>query len=107
MITLFNAISIQMVPSDCAEFAWHGRRISHEEAAQFARDGVVSFIGHEDTARVLSGLLQVECPFRRAFGTISSGEKVLVAQLSGGRLPEGATTLPTGFEIVSVPLRGL
>ena len=60
---------------------------------------IESYIGHEDTARVLSGILGVEVPFRRAFGTISSGEKVLVAQLSGGRLPEGVTTLPTGFEI--------
>lgn len=99
MITLFNAISIQMVPSDCAEFAWHGRRISHEEAAQFARDGVVSFIGHEDTARVLSGILGVNVPFRRAFGTLTPGEPVLVAQVTGGRLPEGATTLPEGVSL--------
>ena len=96
---IFNSLSIQMVATG-SEFSWHGRKVSVEEASKLVQEeGIESYIGHEDTARVLSGLLQVECPFRRAFGTISSGEKVLVAQLSGGRLPEGVTTLPTGFEI--------
>lgn len=99
MITLFNAISIQMVPSDCGEFVWHGEKITHEHAAQLAQGGVVSFIGHEDTARVLSGILGVDVPFRRAFGTLTPGEPVLVAQVTGGRLPEGATTLPEGVSL--------
>ena len=100
MISLFNAVSLQMVSSDCAEFAWHGRKISHEEASQLARDGgVLSFIGHEDTARVLSGILGVDVPFRRAFGTLTPGEPVLVAQVTGGRLPQGATTLPEGVSL--------
>ena len=99
MITLFNAISIQMVPSDCAEFNWHGRKVSHEEASQLARGGVISVIGHQDTARVLSGILGVEVPFRRAFGTLTPGEPVLVAQVTGGRLPEGATKLPEGVSL--------
>ncbi|MGN8833703.1 STIV orfB116 family protein [Selenomonas montiformis] len=99
MITLFNAISIQMVPVDSDVFTWQGQKISTEQAAQFARDGVVSFIGHEDTARVLSGILGVDVPFRRAFGTLTPGEPVLVAQVTGGRLPEGATTLPEGVSL--------
>lgn len=63
-----------MVPSDCVEFAWHGRKVSYNEASKLVRDGVVSFIGHEDTARVLSGILGVEVPFRRVFGVLSPGE---------------------------------
>ena len=75
------------------------RKVSHEEASQLARDGVISFIGHQDTARVLSGILGVEVPFRRAFGILNPGESILVAQVTGGRLPEGATTLPEGISL--------
>ena len=99
MTSLFNAISLQMIPQGHAEFAWHGRKVTTAEASSLAKSGLVSYIGHADTARVLSGILGVEVPFRRAFGVLSPGESVLVAQVTGGRLPEGATTLPEGVKL--------
>lgn len=99
MIKVFNSVSIQMTPNECAEFTWKGQKISTEQAAQFARDGVESYIGHADTAQVLTNILGTEIPFRRAFGTLSSGESALIAQVMGGRLPEGATTLPEGVSL--------
>jgi len=50
-----------------------------------------SVVGHPDTANVLG------VAFNRASLTLQKGDELLVAQLVGGRLPEGATTLPEGF----------
>jgi len=51
----------------------------------------VSFVGHADTAAVLG------VPYNRGSLTLRPGDVLYVAQLVGGRLPEGATTLPEGF----------
>ncbi|MDR2676394.1 MAG: DUF1874 domain-containing protein [Opitutaceae bacterium] len=53
--------------------------------------GLVSAIGHADTAAVL-GL-----PQNRINVTLAKGDTFYVAQLQGGRLPEGSTHLPEGF----------
>lgn len=50
-----------------------------------------SVVGHEDTANILG----VE--FNRESITLNKGDVLYVAQIVGGRLPEGATTLPEGF----------
>ena len=54
-------------------------------------DGLISAIGHQDTANVLG------VPMNRVNVHLSKGDVAYVAQLQGGRLPEGATTLPDGF----------
>lgn len=60
---------------------------------------VVSAVGHADTAAVLSGILGIDVPACRANVKLCKGDKLYVAQLLGGRLPEGATTLPEGFTL--------
>ena len=50
-----------------------------------------SAIGHQDTANVLG------VPMNRINVHLSKGDVAYVAQLQGGRLPEGSTTLPEGF----------
>lgn len=61
--------------------------------ATFRREtaDAVSAVGHPDTAAVL----RVAC--NRMNVTLGEGDTLYVAQLVGGRLPEGATTLPKGF----------
>lgn len=54
--------------------------------------GITSVIGHEDIARVLG------VPFNRISVKLKDGDILYVAQLQGGRLPEGAKTLPEGFQ---------
>ena len=56
------------------------------------RPGIISVIGHPDTAKVLG----VQC--NRESITLDEGDILFVAQLQGGRLPEGSTTLPEGFK---------
>jgi len=54
--------------------------------------GLVSAVGHKDTAAVLG----VDC--NRIEVHLKKGDTAYIAQLMGGRLPEGTTTLPKGFK---------
>jgi hypothetical protein len=85
MAFLMNAFSLQMV----TEFPC---TISIEEVNQLP-EGLESAIGHQDTANVLG------VPMNRVNVSLSKGDVAYVAQLQGGRLPEGSTTLPEGFSL--------
>ena len=52
---------------------------------------LTSAVGHLDTANVLG------VPCNRINVFVTKGDVLYVAQLQGGRLPEGSTTLPEGF----------
>ena len=87
---LTNAFSIQMLQK--------GGLVRFDEIApEGIPADVVSAIGHADTAAVLSDLLGFEVPMNRTSVTLDEDTELYVAQLVGGRLPEGSTTLPEGF----------
>jgi hypothetical protein len=73
------------------------RKELHPEITQL--NNCESCIGHADTARVLSTLLQKEIPCNRVTVQLKQNEKFIVAQYIGPRLPEGATVLPEGATI--------
>lgn len=79
---LLNAFSLQMVDVPCT--------VSFSEVDSLP-DGLTSAIGHQDTANVLG------VPMNRVNVHLNPGDVAYVAQLQGGRLPEGSTTLPDGF----------
>lgn len=83
MAYLLNAFSIQML----SEFP---ATVTFEEVESLPQ-GLESAVGHADTANVLG------VPMRRINVSLHKGETAYVAQLVGGRLPEGSTTLPEGF----------
>lgn len=58
-----------------------------------------SVIGHQDTACVVADILGFPVPFNRESIRLEEGDELFVAQITGGRLPEGATTLPEGFHL--------
>lgn len=92
-IFLLNAFSIQMIDTPCSvDF----------EPVDALPDGLRSAIGHQDTANVLG----VE--MNRINVKLNVGDVAYVAQLKGGRLPEGSTTLPEGFsfEFIKVTIKG-
>ena len=60
------------------------------EEVESLPDGLVSAVGHEDTARLLGVAMN------RINVHLNRGDTAYVAQLIGGRLPEGTTTLPDG-----------
>lgn len=84
-MVLLNAFSLQMVEGDCLA------KITEVETLP---QGLVSAIGHADTAKVLG----VE--MNRVNVSLKEGDTAYIAQLVGGRLPEGATSLPEGFKFV-------
>ena len=87
-----NAFSLQMV-ADNAIIA--KVEVSPEEIPTEA----VSIIGHADTAAVVSSILGRNVPCNRASVMLDDEDTLYVAQIVGGRLPEGATTIPDGMEI--------
>lgn len=96
MIYVSNAFSLQMVPQNL---------LGSVRLAPMGRPDLtgttpyVSIVGHADTAAVLG------VPFNRASVTLAEGDVLWVAQLMGGRLPEGATSLPEGFALQWVEVR--
>lgn len=80
---LLNAFSLQMLEE-------YPTSVRFTEVDSLP-EGLTSAIGHADTAAVL-GVAMNRCNVK-----LHSGDVAYVAQLMGGRLPEGSTTLPEGF----------
>lgn len=98
---LSNAFSLQMI-SDFPAVPI----IEAINASDIPPD-VVSCVGHSDTARVLSDMLSMDIPCNRQAIKIAKDDTLFVAQVMGGRLPEGATTLPDGMRIQFFKVRVL
>jgi hypothetical protein len=103
MLHILNAFSIQMLPEWGSQVSI--KRISTGAAKGIVkswRDSVQSHIGHIDTASVLSDMLGIDIPVCRDNCEMqkspNGNEQYIVAQLVGGRLPEGTTQLPEGYE---------
>lgn len=60
---------------------------------------LTSAIGHVDTARIVSDMLGREIPANRITVSLGLFDECIVAQYTGPRLPEGATTLPEGASL--------
>ena len=87
---LTNAFSIQMLSGPATV------RFDEIAPEEIPAD-VISAVGHADTAAVLTNILGFEVPMNRINVTLDENTELFVAQLVGGRLPEGSTTLPEGF----------
>ena len=57
---------------------------------------IVSVLGHASTQALFEKALGVPIPVNRTSLKLGSGERILVGQYMGPRLPEGATELPEG-----------
>ncbi len=69
------------------------------EVARALSSGFTSAIGHADTAAVIGNILGVEVAMNRINVSLTADTELYVAQVVGGRLPEGCTTLPEGIVI--------
>lgn len=96
MVYICNAFSLQMVGKECM---LHVAPITVKEVQTIMSDGFTSAIGHADTAAVVSDILGKEVTFNRINVSLEKGDTLIVAQIMGGRLPEGSITLPEGFSI--------
>lgn len=89
-IYLLNAFSIQMVDLPCF--------VRFTEVTELP-EGLTSAIGHQDTANVLG------VPMNRINVKLQNGDTAYIAQLQGGRLPEGCITLPDGFKFKFIKVK--
>lgn len=90
MIFLANSFSFQMIthfPCDT-----HTVEITKEKF-DYYKQHAVSYVGHKDLAKLLN------VDYNRESLKLRDGDILLVAQLMGGRLPEGATELPRNVSI--------
>ena len=88
-----------MIPNFVIEW---GINIHFEEVAdleEIKEAETVSAVGHPDTAAVISNIIGKEVAPNRISISIEKGDVLYVAQLIGGRLPEGCKTLPEGFKM--------
>jgi len=95
---LVNAFSINMLAREGHDLAF--RPVNVEAVQNLNRNhGLVSAVGHADTAAVLSNVLGFDVPCNRVNVELDRNHSLVVAQYRGPRLPEGATTLPEGAAI--------
>lgn len=97
-IILTNAFSINMLHSDVVvDF----REITPEKAKEYITSAkeFECAIGHTDTATVVGNMLGIELQPNRVSVSLNYPDDIIVAQYTGPRLPEGATTLPEGATI--------
>lgn len=97
MIYLANSFSLQMLDLEKAQ-RLEVTPINKEEVLELLSCEFVSAIGHQDTASILTTLLGIHVPMNRISISLGESDILIVAQLIGGRLPEGSATLPDGFE---------
>jgi hypothetical protein len=101
-ISVLNAFSLNMIDFD-GSARWN--RVSREVLRDMLDDGhslapyLKSYIGHADTAAVISADLGFCLPANRETVKLEAGSRCLVCQYKGPRLPEGATSLPDGATI--------
>ena len=104
---ILNAFSLSMLAGDNL---WMDgrlaiRRLADDEARNLlqvcteAGYRVVSGVGHADTAKIFSGILETYIPMNRINIDLSGLDLLLVGQYNGPRLPEGTTKLPEGASI--------
>lgn len=100
MIYVGNAFSLQMLV-DSDDCTVRVRRLTADEV-RVALDGLLwqSCVGNADTAAVFSSVLGLYVPCNRVNVTLWPNDLLIVGQLTGGRLPEGATSLHENFGIV-------
>ena len=98
MTLLGNAFSLQMLNLEKAQKV----QVTPVAVEDVKDADFTSVVGHADTASVLTNVLGKEVAFNRASVRLEDGDILYVAQVTGGRLPEGATTLPEGFALTFV-----
>jgi len=93
---LLNAFSLNMLATLEATVTVREVDVMWVKAHEGALE---SAVGHAETAAVFSSALGFHIPPNRATVSLSPGERAIVGQYVGPRLPEGCTVLPDGAMI--------
>ena len=87
---LANSFSLQMIGEEFPLIESHHILVDKVSIEDIDTDGLVSVIGHQDTANILSSILGTEIVPNRTNVKLSYDDILYVAQYTGPRLPEGA-----------------
>lgn len=93
MYYITNAFSLQMLEGSSS------LQITKLDRVPVLPDEFISAIGHADMAEMVSQQVGRPVAANRHSVTLTEDDVALVAQYTGPRLPEGATTLPEGATI--------
>lgn len=95
-----NAFSLNMIPASMTLASVNIHKVTAAGTTELllARP-FTSVVGHKETAAVFTDVLSVPVEFNRETVTLAPGDRLIVGQYTGPRLPEGATTLPEGASI--------
>ena len=104
---LLNAFSLNMIAEDNQVEVTFLKYAAHSAAFELGVSEVINAIGHADTDAVIRNILEnshkdlnLSLPIgERKTVVLRPGDEAIVAQYSGPRLPEGATTLPEDAKI--------
>lgn len=94
MTLLTNAFSLQMIAGLDQSYV-----MIEKVTPSDVPEDVVSAIGHADCTNICSTILNRKVEVNRSSQRLTYGDVVYVAQFVGGRLPEGATSLPEGVTL--------
>ncbi len=98
MLIFSDAVSLQMLDGDY-NISIHNIGIEDVRDILWNRP-FFSCVSDADIASVLSNKLQgIEIPCNKINMKLITGDTLIVAQVIGGQLPKGATTLPEGMTI--------
>ena len=101
---LCNAFSLQMFDLDTVDL-FQKLPMTLDEVKSYLQNGFTSAIGHQDTANILTNILGIKVEFNRTNVKLDDDTILIVAQVTGGRLPEGATTLPEGTTLKYIQIK--
>ena len=94
---LLNAFSANMLQAFPAECSFVEQDL--EQARALAHAGIDSAVGHAETAAIFGDQLGCTVLCQRITVALKRGDRALLGQYRGPRLPEGAMTLPAGATI--------
>ena len=103
---VLNSVSLNMLAEGASGFRITSKLDVIEQDIGYANgldmvhwNHIDSYIGHQDLCDVIAHRYGVKLACNRASASLEKGEKVLVIQYLGQRLPEGSKELPEGSTI--------
>ena len=93
-MVLTNAFSLQMLTNTSATIT-----VEEVQPTKELLQECDNSLGHKDICDLLNGMFGTSLVPNRKSDRLSDGDSVLVAQYTGGRLPEGAISLPEGASL--------
>lgn len=99
MLIFVNAFSVNMLSDPKNQVTFDKVPPDHVQDLVDSYLRMKSFIGHKETSDILSEMFNADIPQNRISYKMQASDVVILAQYTGPRLAEGATTLPPGAKI--------